>query len=63
MNDEGTAPSLAAGAVPFLMWDETSGPLADRRGASGIRASQSEFFSLLDISTLKKVAIGVQLCM
>ena len=22
MNDEGTAPSLSAGAVPFLMWDE-----------------------------------------
>ena len=22
MNDEGTAPSLAAGAVPFLMWEE-----------------------------------------
>jgi len=41
MNDEGTAPSLAAGAVPFLI--------------------EPLFFPLLDISTLKKIAIGVQL--
>ena len=47
MNDEGTAPSLAAGAVPFLMWGEGKRPrrfpphpireeerkLAERRGA------------------------------
>ena len=41
VNDEGTAPSLAAGAVPFLI--------------------EPLFFPLLDISTLKKIAIGVQL--
>ena len=41
MNDEGTAPSLAVGAVPFLI--------------------EPLFFLLLDISTLKKIAIGVQL--
>ena len=28
MNDEGTAPSLAAGAVPFLMWDEVGNDCA-----------------------------------
>ena len=46
MNDEGTAPSLAAGAVPFLMCGEEGKrprrfpphPIrTDRRGASGRR--------------------------
>ena len=34
MNDEGTAPSLAAGAVPFLMWDEESSLSAGEHSGS-----------------------------
>ena len=68
MNDEGTALSLAAGAVPFLVLRAVRHhaplrPTPQQHAPSRPAPQQLRFFPLLDISTLKKIAIGVQLYM